>query len=129
MPATIEFLADGKLKSRQDVDRLEPGETCSVSFFTSFDEAGEVALTARLSKDDLTNDNERHAIAGIRPFIRVLCIDGDLADNAANEPRGAFYAVRALRLKHLEETAPVKVTHVDAMDLLAEETRRTTTSW
>lgn len=119
--ASVEFLADGKLKSRQDVGRLEPGETRPVSFFTSFEEAGEVALTARLSKDDLTDDNERHAIARIRPSIRVLCIDGDLAENTANEPRGAFYAVRALRLKHDEESAPIKITHIDASDLLAEK--------
>lgn len=119
--ASVEFLADGKLKSRQDVGRLEPGETRPVSFFTSFDEAGEVALTARLSTDDLADDNERHAIARIRPSIRVLCIDGDLSENSGNGSRGAYYAVRALRLKHLEESAPVKVTHVDATDLLAEK--------
>ena len=119
--ATVEFFADGKLKSRQEVGRLEPGATRPVSFFTSFDEAGEVALTARLSKDDLTNDNERHAIARIRSSIRVLCIDGDLSENTGSESRGAYYAVRALRLKHLEESAPVKVTHVDATDLLAEK--------
>ncbi len=119
--ATVEFLADGKLKSRQDVGRLEPGATRPVSFFTSFDEAGEVALTARLSKDDLTDDNERHAIARIRSSIRVLCIDGDLSENTGSESRGAYYAVRALRLKHLEESAPVKVTHVDATDLLGEK--------
>lgn len=119
--ASVEFLADGKLKSRQDVGRLEPGESRPVSFFTSFEEAGEVALTARLSKDDLTDDNERHAIARIRPSIRVLCIDGDLSDNTGGEARGAYYAVRALRLKHLEESAPVKVTHIDASDLLGEK--------
>lgn len=119
--ATVEFLADGKLKSRQNVGRLEPGETRPLSFFTSFEHAGEVALTARLSKDDLTDDNERHAIARIRPSIRVLCIDGDLADNPANQPRGAFYAVRALRLKHDEQSAPIKITHIDASDLLGEK--------
>jgi Aerotolerance regulator N-terminal/von Willebrand factor type A domain/CARDB len=119
--ANVEFLADGKLKSRQDVGRLEPGESRPVSFFTSFDEAGEVALTARLSKDDLTDDNERHAVARVRPSIRVLCIDGDLSENTGGEARGAYFAVRALRLKHIEESAPVKVTHVDATDLLAEK--------
>lgn len=119
--ATVEFLADGKLKSRQDAGSLEPGETRTVSFFTSFEEAGEVALTARLSKDDLADDNERHAIARVRPFIRVLCIDGDLADTSASEPRGAFYAVRALRLKHDEESAPIKITHIDGSELLGEK--------
>lgn len=119
--ATVEFLADGKLKSRQDVGRLEPGESRPVSFFTSFEEAGEVALTARLSKDDLTDDNERHAIAGVRSSIRVLCIDGDLAGPPGAETRGAYYAARALRLKHLDENAPVKVTHIDASDLLGEK--------
>jgi len=119
--ASVEFFADGKLKSRQDIGRLDPGETRPVSFFTSFEAAGEIALTARLSKDDLLVDNERHAIARVRSSIRVLCIDGDVSDSTGSEPRGGFFAVRALRLKHLEEKAPIKVTHVDASDLFGEK--------
>lgn len=114
--AMVEFFADGQLKSRQDVGRLEPGESRVVSFFTSFEEAGEVALTARLSQDALADDNERHAIAGVRTSIRVLCLDGGISDGGGGEPRGGYYAIRALRLKNTGESSPIKVTHLDAAD-------------
>ncbi len=114
--ATVEFYADGKLKSRQDVGPLEAGESRPVSFYTSFDAVGDVALTARLSKDDLLDDNQRHAIAGVRSSVSVLCIDGDVSETAGSATRGGYYAVRALRLKHAEANAPIKVTHADAAD-------------
>ena len=114
--ATVEFYADGKLKSRQDVGRLDPGQGRSVSFFTSFASAGDIPLTARLSTDDLLDDNDRHLIAGVRSSIRVLCIDGDVSESTRSVPRGGYYAVRALRLKHHDENAPIKVVHVDASD-------------
>jgi uncharacterized membrane protein len=114
--ATVEFYADGKLKSRQDVGPLEAGENRPVSFYTAFDASGDVALTARLSKDDLLHDNQRHAIAGVRCSIRVLCMDGDLSETTDSATRGGYYAVRALRLKHVEANAPIKVTHADAAD-------------
>lgn len=113
---TVEFFADGKLKSRQVVGRLEPGESRAVSFFTSFENAGAVALTARLSKDALADDNDRHAIAGVRASIRVLCMDGDFAESTGGEPRGGYYAIRALKLKNPDERSPIKVTHMDAAD-------------
>jgi hypothetical protein len=119
--ATVEFLADGKLKSRQQVGRLEAGESGLVSFFTSFDTAGDVALTARLSRDGLAADNERHAVAGIRSSVRVLCVDGDAGDAAGEATRGAFFAIRALRLKYAEARAPIKVTHLDAAGLYGEK--------
>jgi hypothetical protein len=114
--ATVEFYADGKLKSRQDVGPLEAGESRPVSFYTSFDASGDVALTARLSNDDLPHDNQRHAIAGVRSSVSVLCIDGDVSETTDSATRGGYYAVRALRLKHTEANAPIKVTHADAVD-------------
>ncbi|MFZ9935825.1 MAG: BatA domain-containing protein [Luteolibacter sp.] len=114
--AMVEFFADGQLKSRQDVGRLETGENREVSFFTAFDNAGEVALSARLSPDALADDNERHLIAGVRASVRVLCLDGGISDVGGSEPRGAYYAIRALRLKNPDDRAPIKVTHLDAAD-------------
>ncbi len=114
--ATVEFYADGKLKSRQDVGPLEAGASRPVSFYTSFDAVGDIALTARLSKDDLLDDNQRHAIASIRSSVSVLCIDGDVSDTTGSATRGGYYAVRALRLKYAEANAPIKVTHTDAAD-------------
>ena len=114
--ATVEFYADGKLKSRQDVGLLEAGESRPVSFYTSFDASGDVALTARLSSDDLLDDNQRHAVAGVRSSVSMLCIDGDVSETTDSATRGGYYAVRALRLKHTEANAPIKVVHVDAAD-------------
>jgi hypothetical protein len=115
--AAVEFFADGKLKSRQEVGPLAPGEMQSVSFFTTFDTPGDVALSAKLSKDDLLDDNERHAIARIQSSIRVLCIDGDFLEQSLTSPRGAYYLAHALRLKHQGERAPIKVTHIAASDI------------
>lgn len=119
--AAVEFFADGKLKSRQEVGQLAPGETRSVSFFTSFDTPGDVALTARLSKDDLLDDNERHAIARVQSSVRVLCIDGDFLERDQVSPSGAYYLIHALRLKHQGELAPIKITHVAASDMSREK--------
>ena len=119
--ASVEFFADGKLKTREDVGPLEAGETRSASFYMSFDSAGDIALTARLSKDDLPDDNERHAIAAIRSSLRVLCVDGDFAESTRKTPRGGYYLVRALRLRHHDEQAPIRVVHIDASDLFSEK--------
>ena len=119
--ANVEFLVEGTLKARQDLPPIESGETRSVSFFTSFDNPGDIALSARLSKDALPNDNERFAIAKISPTIRILCIDGDLPDSTRQDPAGGYFLVRALRLRHtIGEDAPVKLTHIDPSDLFRE---------
>ncbi len=120
--ASVEFFVEGTLKAREDLPPIESGETRSVSFFTSFNDAGDVALTARLSKDGLADDNERFVIAKISPTIRVLCIDGDLPSSSRKDPIGGYYLVRALQLRHaVGEDAPVKVTHVDPSDLFREK--------
>lgn len=119
--ASVEFYVNGKLKSRKDVTKLEAGENGIVSFYTNFETIGDMALSARLSKDSLGIDNERHAIAGIRSSVRVLCIDGDINESNKNEPKGAYYAIRAMRLKHAEERAPIRVTHIDPTALYGEK--------
>ena len=120
--ASLEFSVEGTLKARQDLPPIEAGETRSVSFYTSFDDPGDIALSARLSKDDMADDNQRFMIAKISPTIRVLCIDGDMLSSTRQEPIGGFYLVRALRLRHAGgEDAPVKVTHIDPSDLFREK--------
>jgi len=119
--ATVEFFVNNKLKSRGDVGRIAGGDNRLISFYTSFETAGDIAISARLSKDSLLADNERHAIAGIRFTVRVLCIDGDMNDSTDQEVRGAFYALHAMRLKHSEERAPIKVTHSDAAGVYDEK--------
>lgn len=119
--ASVEFYVNEKLKFREDVPELEAGENGMVSFYTTFDTIGDIALSARLSKDSLAIDNERHAIASIRSAVRVLCIDGDTLETSDTSPRGAYFAIRALRLKHAEERAPIRVTHVDPAGLFGEK--------
>ncbi|MBT6349255.1 MAG: VWA domain-containing protein, partial [Proteobacteria bacterium] len=119
---SVEFSVEGTLKAREDLPPIESGKTRSVSFFTSFNDAGDVALTARLSKDGLADDNERFVIAKISPTIRVLCVDGDLPSSSRKDPIGGYYLVRALQLRHaVGEDAPVKVTHIDPSDLFREK--------
>lgn len=119
--ATVEFFVEGTLKARQELPPIDAGETRSVSFFTSFDAPGDIALSARLSKDEMADDNERFVIAKINPTVRMLCIDGDLAASTRQNPVGGYYLVRALSLRHaLGEDAPVKVTHIDQSDLFRE---------
>ena len=118
--AGIEFLVDGKLKARELLGSIEPGQKKMASFYTAFEQGGDVALTARLSKDKLKTDNERHFIAKVSPSIQVLCIDGDtMAEGSKN--KGAFFAMKALGLKYAKENAPIKVTHVDVDGLLGEK--------
>ncbi|MEM7262773.1 MAG: VWA domain-containing protein, partial [Planctomycetota bacterium] len=122
---TIEFSVNGALATRRSVGRLEAGETRPVSFFASFETAGDTRISARLSKDELTIDNDRYAVATIVPQVRVLCADGRLA--GGNERSGAYYAVRALRLRGARGAAEegdtstsIQVQHIDAADLSLE---------
>ena len=120
--ATVEFFVEGTLKARQELPPIEAGETRTASFYTTFDEPGDIALSARLSKDDMDDDNERFAIARVSPTIRVLCIDGDMLESTRQDPLGGYYLVRALRLRHAGgEDAPVNVTHIDPSDLFREQ--------
>ena len=69
----------------------------------------------------MADDNQRFVIAKISPTIRVLCIDGDLADSTRKDPIGGYYLVRALRLRHdVDEDSPVKLTHIDPSDISRE---------
>ena len=77
--ASVEFFVKGTLKARQDLPPIEAGETRSVSFFTSFDAAGDIALSARLTQDDIADDNERVAIATVSPTVRVLSTNRELS--------------------------------------------------
>lgn len=120
--ASVEFFVEDTLKARQDLPSIEAGEIRSVSFFTSFDDPGDIALSARLTRDEMDDDNQRFMIAKVSPTVRVLCIDGDFLGSTRQDPIGGYYLVRALRLRHADgENAPVKVTHIDPSDLFREK--------
>ncbi len=126
---TVEFFVEDredqerklKLVRRQAVGPLKAGETRAVSFFTSFDAPGDIRLRARLTKDELTDDNDRFAVVNVRPGIRVLCVDDDAADSGGAGRPGSYYAVRALRLRGREaEESAMQVHQIAAPDLSLE---------
>ncbi len=117
----IEFSVEDELITRRAVGPLNPGETRAVSFFASFDSPGDVRLQAHLTKDELTDDNDRFAVVNIRPAIRVLCVDDDLSDDAASSRSGSYYVVRALRLRDREsDETPLRVQQIASPDLSLE---------
>lgn len=118
---TLEFLVDGGLITRRAVGALKGGETRGISFFTSFPKSGDVLLEARLSRDDLAVDNRRFGVVKVSPTVRVLCVDGHLASGQEASRKGAYYALRALRLRGDETDHPVEVSHIEPPDLSLEK--------
>ncbi len=115
---TVEFLVEGELSKRRSVGALDPGETRDIDFFASFEQPGNVRLAAQLSKDDLSTDNVRHAVANVRSGINVLCVEGAQPASAPTTSRsGAYYAVKALRLKNRGGEGGINVNQVEAADL------------
>ena len=112
------FVGDGDTPIRRvAVGELEPGETRGVSFHTSFDKPGDVRLRARLAKDALDDDSNRHAVVNIRPSIRVLCVDDEPLQSSEENRTGKYYAVRALRLLQRGNEGTLHVHHVEAADM------------
>ena len=85
-PGVVVFSVNEKPVKRQAVGAIEPGKSHAVSFFTSFENAGDVRLAAHLEKDPLRDDNTRFAVVNVRPHIRVLCVD-DVAGDQLDENR------------------------------------------
>ena len=113
--ATLEFSVDGNLTKRVAVGSLPAGESRPLEFTTQFDKAGDVTLQAELSKDDLADDNVRHAVARIRPGIRVLFLEGDIENTAGNRG-GSYYAKAALRPQDSDSEEGVVVNEIDPAD-------------
>ncbi len=116
----VEFFVDGKLSKRRAVGSLDPGEVRGISFFANFEKPGDVRLRAELSKDELVDDNVRHLIAHISSGITVLCVEGSSPNQNTTDRTGAYYALRALRLKDRGVDSPVHVEQIEAADLSLE---------
>lgn len=116
----VEFYVGNDLVARSAVGELKPGETRGVSFFASFKNAGDIQLRARLSRDDLTLDNDRFAVVNVRPGIRILCVD-DEPPAKGDGRMGTYYAVRALRLLEQGADGPIRVHQVQASELSLEK--------
>ncbi len=113
--ATLEFFVDETLSKRVAVGALAAGESRPLEFTTQFDKAGDVKLRAELTKDDLTDDNVRHAIARIRSGIQVLLLEGDVESVAGNRS-GGYYAKVALRPQDSDSEEGVIVNEIDPAD-------------
>ncbi|MCH2330680.1 MAG: BatA domain-containing protein, partial [Roseibacillus sp.] len=113
--ATLEFFVDDTLPKRLAVGSLGAGESRPLEFTTQFEKAGDVHLRAELSNDDLADDNVRHAIARIRPGIRVLLLEGD-SENTAVNLGGGYYAKVALSPRDSDEDEGVTVNEIDPAD-------------
>jgi hypothetical protein len=119
----VEFYLNDTLVSRQAVGQLEAGEVRDLSFFASFDHAGQAQLKAQLSKDELAIDNTRYAVANIRAQVRVLCVDSGDTSEVGEETdirTGTYYAARAMRLKARGDDSPMRVIRINTPDLSAE---------
>ncbi len=118
---TLEFSVGGDLITRRTVGALKAGEPRTVSFFASFANAGDVKLRAGLSRDELTDDNVRHAVVEVVDELRVLCVDGDLSEADTQARTGAEYAVKALQGKGGDTDGAIRVIRIPALDLSLEK--------
>ncbi|MEI6970113.1 MAG: BatA domain-containing protein [bacterium] len=77
----VQLFMDSAAVDQRVIESIAPGKTESVSLFCRFDKAGAVALSGRIGNDALQADNSRWAVANIPEKVRVLCVDGDPADD------------------------------------------------
>ena len=118
--AILEFFIDDARTKRVAVGSLAAGESRPIEFTTQFDKAGNVRLRAELSKDGLADDNVRHAVAQIRPGIRVLLLEGDI-ENVVGNRSGGYYAKVALSPQDSDEEEGVIVNEIDPADFALEK--------
>ena len=118
--AILEFFIDDARTKRVAVGSLAAGESRPIEFTTQFDKAGNVRLRAELSKDGLADDNVRHAVAQIRPGIRVLLLEGDI-ENVVGNRSGGYYAKVALSPQDSDEEEGVVVNEIDPADFALEK--------
>lgn len=94
---SVSLTPDGDLARRetQPIDRLDPGETRSVTLTAKWARAGAYRVTARVQSDELPADDVAERIVTVRDKVRVLVVDGEPARAAAD--RGAsFFLLHSL---------------------------------
>ena len=117
----IEFYQDGNLVSRQPLGVIESNSSKVISFLANYNKPGDLSVSAKISKDNLSEDNLRHTVVNIRPNIRVLCATDSASDGLENSTNGLFFLENALRLRSTDEGAGIQVTSVDSSDLTLEK--------
>ena len=117
----IEFYQDGNLVSRQTLGVIDSGSSKVIPFLANYNKPGDLSITAKISKDNLSEDNFRNIVVNVRPGIRVLCATDSVNEGLSNSTNGLFFLENALRLRSSDEEAGIQVTSVDSSDLTLEK--------
>lgn len=117
----IEFYQDGNLVSRQTLGVIDSGSSKVIPFLANYNKPGDLSITAKISKDNLSEDNFRNIVVNVRPGIRVLCTTDSVNEGLSNSTNGLFFLENALRLRSSDEEAGIQVTSVDSSDLTLEK--------
>jgi hypothetical protein len=89
----VELRADQRRVDQQYID-LPPGGEATVTFSHDFDSPGEHVLEVRAEGDRLEIDNQRWLAVPVKPYLRVLCVDGRPSGDPFRSATG--YLVAAL---------------------------------
>ena len=116
----IEFYQDGNLVSRQTLGVIDSGSSKVIPFLANYNKPGDLSITAKISKDNLSEDNSRNTVVNVRPSISVLCATDSANEGLGNSTNSLFFLENALRLRSSDEEAGIQVTSVDSSDLTLE---------
>ena len=116
----IEFYQDGNLVSRQTLGVIDSGSSKVIPFLANYNKPGDLSIIAKISKDNLSEDNFRNTVVNVRPGIRVLCATDSANEGLGNSTNSLFFLENALRLRSSDEEAGIQVTSVDSSDLTLE---------
>ena len=117
----IEFYQDGNLVSRQTLGVIDSGSSKVIPFLANYNKPGDLSITAKISKDNLSEDNFRNIVVNVRPGLRVLCATDSVNEGLSNSTNGLFFLENALRLRSSDEEVGIQVTSVDSSDLTLEK--------
>ena len=116
----IEFYQDGNLVSRQTLGVIDSGSSKVIPFLANYNKPGDLSIIAKISKDNLSEDNSRNTVVNVRPSISVLCATDSANEGLGNSTNSLFFLENALRLRSSDEEAGIQVTSVDSSDLTLE---------
>ena len=116
----IEFYQDGNLVQRDTLGVIDSGSSKVIAFLANYNKPGDLSITAKISKDNLSEDNSRNTVVNVRPSISVLCATDSANEGLGNSTNSLFFLENALRLRSSDEEAGIQVTSVDSSDLTLE---------
>jgi hypothetical protein len=111
---TVSLSLGDSVVDRKVIERIDAGRTAAVPLFVRFEAEGVSRLTARVGRDELESDNARHAVADVRPAVRVLLVDGA----PSPEPfKGAADFVAAALAPRADDASAPRIERVAWLDL------------